>query len=273
LDDKDDIFAPFRQHLAEDEAHMAHERLKSVDPTLNVYAEYADRWSGGSRALGGDSTRMKEMVAQDATNKMVRKQDDARVSHVLSLAREVNRHASHVLDGSLEDLKDDNDPKTSIALAISIEAARKKKLEDKKKDPIDLQMEMWKSRAGSGLDDLKQRKEMATIPLSISDRTVFFRMNERVVSQQLSKMKINQVENPIDSIRKVDSGFLMDVPYSSSNARKVLEEFAMIDSEGTLSEFGPSGLTASLSGPQESMGSVMTVGFILLSKSLLLRFF
>ena len=261
-DDKDDIFAPFREHVDEEETAMARSRLLIVDPTLDLFSEYVGaRWAGGSRSMGADTSRSDEAIAP-ATAKLK------------SLANELNRHSFHVLDGPIGDAADDGSMST-VALAASLEAARKKHASVERDTPNDEevaeQRALYKLRASSDLADLRGRREERTIPLSISDEMAFLRINRMDGGNLQAEgpeanggargAKRGDVAMEDASSFAVDPSALVPVPYNLPRPEKALEEFCAMDSERFVKEFGTAGLTAASVSPEEAMGGVMVEFF------------
>lgn len=266
-DDKDDIFAPFRQHILEEEARLAQSKMNNVDPTLNLFAEYGDRWGGGSRSLGAGSSRTEETPASASTGG-AGKEDGIRAAH--TLANDLNRHSLHVLDGPMGDVMNENE--SSVSMAAHVEAARKKHLNAPVPSSGD---EIWKVRASSDLVDLRGLKTRDNLPLNITDKSVFRRMNESVaVAHDLEQADL-QEQGPQKQELVIQPDALFEAPYYINSAVRVLEEFSMADNESIAREFGGSGISAAIIGPEESMGSVMVEFFRLeaLKTNELLRHF
>ena len=263
-EDKDDIFAPFREHVDEEETAMARSRLHNVDPTLDLFSEYVGaRWAGGSRSLGADTSRSDEAVAP-ATAKLK------------SLANELNRHSFHVLDGPIGDAADDGNMST-VAMAASLEEARKKHasmerdaLNDEERAE---QIALYKMRASSDLADLRGKQPERTIPLSIVDKVAFLRINKKSSEDNDGVAAKGPAEGGVgdgqkgDVVMKDVSSFAVDptslvpVPYYLSEPEKALEEFCAMDSERFVKEFGTAGLSAASVSPEEAMGGVMVEFF------------
>lgn len=266
-EDKDDIFAPFRQHILEEEARLAQSKLNNVDPTLNLFAEYGDRWGGGARSLGAGSSRTEETPVTTAVGGVGR-EDGSRAAH--TLANDLNRHSLHVLDGPMGDAVNENE--SSVSMAVHVEAARKKHLNATVSSSGD---EIWKVRASSDLEDLRGVKARDNLPLNISDKSVFRRMNESAaVAHDLERTDL-QEQGPQKQDLAIQSNELFEAPYYVNSAVRVLEEFSMADNESVVREFGGSGISAAIIGPEESMGSVMVEFFRLeaLKTNELLRHF
>jgi hypothetical protein len=271
-DDKDDIFAPFREHMDEEETAMARARLLNVDPTLDLFSEYVGaRWSGGLRSMGADTLRSDEAIAP-ATAKLK------------SLANELNRHSFHVLDGPIGDAADDGSMST-VALAASLEAARKKHATVERDalndEEVAEQRALYKLRASSDLADLRGKQAERTIPLSINDDMAFLQINRADGDGRSLRAKVpnkakggargakdardggqdGDVEMKDDSPFSVDPLALVPVPYNMLYPEKALEEFCAMDSERFVKDFGTAGLSAASISPEEAMGGVMVEFF------------
>jgi hypothetical protein len=269
VEDKDDIFAPFRKHIWEEESRISMSRLGNVDPTLNLFAEYGDRWGGGTRFLGSDASRSDEPIPSSISQSLD-------THSVKTLANELNRHSLHVLDGPLGDSIHPSDSSiSSVALAATIEAARKRHLErdEKNKNVIQgYEKEIWKYRASSDLEDLRGSTETGSIPLSIKDKTGFGMLTDtadgrnRTQKSQPAKLDPDVHLNPSN---------LFDATLQLTSPLAALEEFCMMGSEIFVKEFGASGISAASIGPEDSMGSVMVDFFRLeaLKTNELLRHF
>ena len=268
VEDKDDIFAPFRKHIWEEESRLSLSRLGNVDPTLNLFAEYGDRWGGGSRFLGADASRSDEPMPSNISN-------PTDTHSVKTLANELNRHSLHVLDGPLGDSIHPSDSSiSSVALAATIEAARKRHLEnDANRNAIPgYEKELWKYRASSDLEDLRGSTEMGAIPLSIKDKTGFGMVTDTTDDRK----RIQESQSAkLDHEVHLDPSSLFDATWQLTSPLEALEQFCMIGSEIFVKEFGASGLSAASIGPEESMGSVMVEFFRLeaLKTNELLRHF
>ena len=252
MTDKDDIFAPFREHVRQEEANAAKSRIDTVDPTLNLFAEYSDRWSGGTRVMG--APQLEETVPI-----LERRKDDIS-RHILSLANEVNRHGSHVLEGSFADvLSDTADPSSStMTLATTVEAARMK--HQQKNGHGDDTEELYRYRASSGLEDLHVQRADPVFPLNIKDSSAYTKMNSKVEAvEQLEISKTASGATIQEHIQHIDSAALAPVPYKSTNMVSVLGEIATADSNLDIENFGPLGYSSVHMTPEESMGSAMTV--------------
>ena len=265
-DDKDDIFAPFREHMDEEEEALARARLLNVDPTLDLFSEYVGaRWAGGSRSMGVDNSRSDEAIAP-ATAK------------VKSLANELNRHSFHVLDGPIGDAADDGSMST-VALAASLEAARKKhtslERDAQSEEESAEKRALYKMRAASDLADLRGKQAERTISLSINDDMAFLRINRSdegngpLQDKRAKEAKGGargggrgrDVKMKDASSFSVDPSALVPVLYYLPNSEKALEEFCAMDSEQFVEEFGTAGLSAASVSPQEAMGGVMVEFF------------
>ena len=105
LEDSDDIFAPFRKQLAREAASKARALVKNVDPTVDLTAEIADRYSERIRGI--------DVPHEERLTDIGRSRDDidesllaeeTTIGTLESLAHEVNRHAAQVLEGAPEGL-------------------------------------------------------------------------------------------------------------------------------------------------------------------------
>lgn len=260
-DDKDDIFAPFRQHITEQELKSSRSKLSNVDPTLNLFAEYGDRWGGGSRILGADTSRSDEAIPMHL--KPHEDQMNARYDGIKSLPSELNRHSFHVLDGPIEDsLSLEDSTISSVSLAAALEAARKKHLDEARGTSEIADENLWKYRASSDLEDLRAHPERRTLPLSIRDKSVFG-LGASAGSTSPGKDEKDSGKESISKnvLLSLNSTNLLEVPYPLTTPLNALEEFCMMDSEAFVKEFGPSGFAAATASPKEAMGSVMTEFF------------
>jgi hypothetical protein len=254
-EDKDDIFAPFRKRLDEEESAVAKSRLSQVDPTLDLFSEYVGaRWAGGSRSLGADTSRSDEAI-----------QPSSAAMKLKSLANELNRHSYHVLDGPIGDGMD-NACVSTVAMAASLEEARNKHLSQEKNSSIDTsdrndQKELHKYRASSDLADLRGRQTAQTIPLSIHNKLAFLRLKSDQKDQPHIITQKDSNTRQKDSSYSVDPLALLPVPYTTAKPAEALEEFCAMDSEAFVREFGVSGFSAVNIGPEEAMGSVMVEFF------------
>ncbi len=269
-EDKDDIFAPFREHLDEEASAMDRTMLRNVDPTLDLFSEYVgSRWSGGSRSMGADTKRSDEAVAR-ATAKLK------------SLANDLNRHSIHVLDGPIVDLdaetmrKDKLTTEEAIALATSVDAARKELEQAKGSAGVDANVEqdaVHKMRAASDLADLRGERVIHTVPLSINDKMAFLRIKNRKDEgagkgpERVEEGEGGEGGKPRDITMRdavefeVDPWALVPVPYELNGSNKALEEFCAMDSARFVEEFGPAGLAAASVSPENALGGVMVEFF------------
>ena len=259
-DDKDDIFAPFRQHITEQESEICLSRLNNVDPTLNLFAEYGDRWGGGSRILGADTSRSDEAIPEHL--KQQAGKSNNRV--VKSFANELNRHSFHVLDGPIGESPNlEDSTMSSVSLAAALEEARKKHLDSSSKTNAEEHPDIWKYRASSDLEDLRGHSKMQTLPLSIRDKSVYGRIanDPSSLTQNKSHIPDSRVDQVNDLLSiQLDSSRLLEEgrDHSSPSCLTALEEFSMMDSEAFVKEFGASGFSAATVKPEDAMGSVMT---------------
>jgi len=246
-----DIFAPFRQYALEEEAKLSKSKLEKVDPTLNLMAEYGERWSGGNRVLGCDQMRSAEVGTLEKMEGGKAKPGNDDVSF---LANDINRHACHVLDGSLDVLGETTTQNgvSSASLAASIEEARKKYLS--KESEMELKKEIWKTRASSGLQDLSEKFRPEALPLSIHDKSVFSQ-----ISNGEGAVNGNQLNSSSQIHIHIDSGSLLDeTEINHEKYIQVLEEFATADNEMTSKDFGSLDYLSSITSSEETMGSVMS---------------
>lgn len=108
LNEGDTIFAPFSRQLAEQESIRGKSRMESVDPGVNLAAEFADRWgrSGFGSVHGGEGDGVTDHPMSNTTQYTSNHAPDAsstpRTTAFDSIARELNRHAARVLDGPPE---------------------------------------------------------------------------------------------------------------------------------------------------------------------------
>jgi hypothetical protein len=249
--DEGDIFAPFRQYALEEETKLSKSKLEKVDPTLNLMAEYGERWSGGSRVLGCDQIRSAEVGTFEKMEVAKAKPGKHAVSF---LANEINRHASHVLEGSLEVLNESETQKgvSSASLAASIEEARKKHLTNEETE-LELKKEIWKSRASSGLQDLSGKSKINLLPLSIHDKSVFCQISGGTGTIHGNQDSSSQIHVHIDS-----GSLLNKTEMTHEKCIQVLGEFATADNETTSKEFGSFDYISSITSSEETMGSVMS---------------
>lgn len=246
-----DIFAPFRQYALEEETKLSKSKLEKVDPTLNLMAEYGERWSGGSRVLGCDQIRSAEVGTFEKMEVAKAKPGKDAVSF---LANEINRHASHVLDGSIEIVNESatqNDI-SSASLAASIEAARKKYL-TKEDTELELKKEIWRSRASSGLQDLSGKSKSNLLPLSIHDKSVFSQISKGTDTIHGNRNSSSQIH------LHINSGSLLDkTEMEHGKCVQVLGEFATADNEIASEGLGSLDYLSSITSSEETMGSVMS---------------
>lgn len=262
VDDKDDIFAPFRQHITEQESEISLSRLKNVDPTLDLFAEYGDRWGGGTRIFGADTARSDEAIPEHLRSRA----NETQSIHtgVKTFANELNRHSFHVLDGPIGDSHSLDETVSSVSLAAALEAARKKHLAKGHAKESKPEPNLWKHRASSGLEDLRGHSSVQTLPLSIKDISAYERMaNESSYSLEKKGKEYNNDSNQFSDLSslQIDPSNLLEVPYSPLSSLVALEEFCMMDGEAFVKEFGASGFSAATVNPEEAMGSVMTEFF------------
>lgn len=261
IDDKDDIFAPFRQHITEQESLISLQKLNNVDPTLNLFAEYGDRWGGGSRILGADTLRSDEAIPEHMKDSADKCGD--KYHRIKTLANELNRHSFYVLDGPIGETPNLGDSNmSSVSMAAALESARSKHLN---KERSKVNPSVWKYRASSDLEDLRGHSENQTLPLSLKDKSAFGRVihDATNLAQDVSTSNMETEDNHIISLCSLplDSSNLLEVPYPSLSSLNSLEEFCMMDSEAFVKEFGSSGFSAAMMKPQDAMGSVMTEFF------------
>lgn len=251
LEDTDDLFAPFRRQLAESEASAAKAKIPSVDPSVNLVAEFGDRWTGGFGPL--THTGSEEGVTP-SFQKELRPVD--------TIAHELNRHAAQVLAGAPEglpgDLPDDSD---TASIAARVAAAITKRPIVKEHSMQDPSSAAYGGNLASGLEDLTLDESPQVVPLNIRDPRSYFgaTSESKAEGAAIEPMAVQPTTAPLDVLADIDPFALSDPPCQPSAALNALLDIVRDEDEALIAEFGPVAATVMGTHPKNAMGSVMIV--------------
>jgi len=201
LDEGDELFAPFKRQLIEQEAAASKLKIKNVDPTVNLVAEFGDRFGSGEFGIGqsvvndgelqpsGNHINAPSGGVADGENTMIKRGEGGgggKGSLLESLAHDLNRHSAQVLGGALDTLPIDDDSiggdtatiAAKVAAAVQGQAGRRKTAggagavgeEEVSKEVL----EEWQARAASALEDLALESKDEVVPLDIKDPRAYF---------------------------------------------------------------------------------------------------
>lgn len=290
LEDPDDIFAPFKRQILEEEAATAKRKVGYVDPTVNLVAEFGEKWTSplfggglgwahtGSEDGAGASTlfvnsngNFHGTASTTASGPRAQRVQD-------SIAHDVNRHAAQVLDGTVVDLSADQDADASqhkdtasiaaeVASAIQLLHARKAR--QPREDGILLNLNLHST--ASALDDLSLENDRSRINTTVlpppKPPAALFGDQERLGLDKMERCTVGEGGPDIDAVLEVlnsiDASALSN-PFSvkdsnHSTALEVLLEVGRDEDEALLSEYGTYASLALTQHPQSALGSVMIV--------------
>lgn len=301
VEDEEDIFAPFRKQLAEQRTKEAEKQMKIVDPAFNVAAAAAEGWSGGfgtvhssmddagfaAARVPADGPSSKEGYGMNEGKKL------RHSSMLVSIARDVNRHAANVLEGALEGLsihKDggvemngsgpqDGVTENAASIAARVAAAQQAKRALKSKTvAIDETPDIGgrevdvegRSHAVPALDDLTEERPQQVIPLTIKDPRRYFESMKADTSLVLNPKTLKKRGTTSCSIAphrqtpilSIDPSALPNPPYTSSTALQAMIDIGRghtMDEESSVSEYGLLAASVMTTHPQDALGSVMVV--------------
>ena len=195
LDLGDELFAPFRRQLAEQEAKEAKSKIRFVDPTVNLVAGSGERWGVMGMGGGGGDEDTLLRHRQEQEQQMGGGTGSTAIA-IESLARDLNRHSAHVLEGALDGLEDDEEgdgrgtkvPRDTAAIAAQVAVAIQRHASksnagasgssavDKNVAVDEERLQEWRERAVSALEDLSLEKDtlLETVPLDVRDPRAYF---------------------------------------------------------------------------------------------------
>lgn len=269
LDEGDELFAPFRRQIAEQEAAANKSRMKSVDPTVNLVAEFGERWSTGDFGVG-QSAANGEAAPSMAANAAARASGKpSGASAVESLARDLNRHSAQVLEGALDGLPEEGATGDTVAIAQKVAAAvqshAKAHKTDTQKEVSKELLEEWQARAASALEDLTLENKTETVPLEVRDQRAYFGAVagtagaiNKTVSSTAGK-KNASAEEFSQALGGVDATALPNPPCDPNLAMIALMEVGRDADDVLVKQFGPLAAAAMGKHPKDALGSVMVV--------------
>ena len=288
LEDSDDIFAPFRRQIAEETAEKSRKLVRTVDPTVNLLAEYGDRYTESISGLYPMTSEKGDSYAGGVP-----------ITNLESIAHDINRHGAQVLEGPPEGIMitekysngggntgaykakehDAGGPKDSISIAArvaeSLNKAQTKRGEHSKNGKTEEQQtlyrnecsKIWKDRATSGLEDLTLEEKPNYEPLRISDPRSYFASKSMALGgngatplDQMNEEKL--ISNILVSLRMVNVESLRIPPCNPAHAMEATLDAFKEDDFGLTEEFGPSASTALLKDPRKELTGVMLVGAV-----------
>ncbi|KAL4434287.1 hypothetical protein ABPG75_000728 [Micractinium tetrahymenae] len=192
-EDEDELFAPFRKSLQEQERQRAKAEVGRVDPTVNLAADAGEHFASGGFGSARDGTRDPAAAL--------------RSTHLGAIARDINRHAAVVLGGApdaLDRLREGStggagggaaaadtariaaalaEQQTAAAKAAAARAAKGKAPvggaaaagQGEAEEVSPERLAEWQTRAASALDDLRlDDRESSYMPLNIQDPRAYF---------------------------------------------------------------------------------------------------
>ncbi|KAH7623291.1 hypothetical protein Ndes2526B_g01715 [Nannochloris sp. 'desiccata'] len=300
LDEGDELFAPFKRQLVEQEAAASKLKIKNVDPTVNLVAEFGDRFGSGEFGIGQSAVNNGEqfpsrmsITAPESGSGVnagklykTRRGDSSggRGSLLESLAHDLNRHSAQVLGGALDGLPDDDDSiggdtatiAAKVAAAVQGHAGRSVKADgaeaggaaDGGEEVSKEILEEWQARAASALEDLTLENKAEMVPLDIKDPRAYFGtaagcgdyLSKTTTAATAAKKKLKKREN-VFSFTSIDSAALQNPPCPSELARSALFEVGREEDADLIRQFGPMAAVAMGKHPKDALGSVMVEFF------------
>jgi len=299
LDEGDELFAPFKRQLVEQEAAESKLKIKNVDPTVNLVAEFGDRFESEGFGIGqsvgsnGEVQPSKNNINAPrrdggANDKNTMTKDGVGRGFLLeSLAHDLNRHSAQVLGGALDGLPDDDDyvnivgDTATIAakVAAAVQAGTRRKTaggvagargEEEVSKKV---LEEWQARAASALEDLTLESKAEMVPLDIKDPRAYFgaaaggeddlsktTTTTTTTTAAAAKKKIKRAENAF-SFTLVNSSALHNPPCPPELALSALFEVGREENEDLIKQFGPIAAVAMGKHPKDALGSVMVEFF------------
>lgn len=293
LEDPDDIFAPFKRQLLEEEAASAKRKIGYIDPTVNLVAEFGEKWTSplfggglGSAHTGSEDGPGATGIGIASTNASAKSAATAlRVEE--SIAHDINRHAAQVLDGTLLDLGADRDdtsqPKDTASIAAEVATAIQLLHSRKAGQPQGDSSLLNLRTTAAALEDLsletdderRLRSGMTIVQLPPPKPPAeLFGDGERLYSDKTGnigmvgqggpgKDVIVKVLNSVDAFALSDPFISLGKASSRDNgsaaAFEVLLEVGRDEDENLLAEFGTLASLALTQHPQGALGSVMIV--------------
>ncbi|KFM26143.1 putative RNA polymerase II transcription factor B subunit 1-1 [Auxenochlorella protothecoides] len=244
-DFEDEVFGPFRRQIALQEAARARGRMQEVDPTLNLEAAQGEQYAMLQRSEGAE----------------------AGLGAAGYLAKDLNRHAALVLEGTPEgvlDLAGDGDGPSShdtaaiaTRLAASQAGASRTAAREPRGEPL--------RHRDHGLEDLRGPEQAPClpyitrfssasswqapgIPLNIRDPAAYYRAGAPAVdgaatpeSEPMSTLRDpgDHTPTPLSAVlRSIDPTALPLCPCDPALARAVLEELSAGTDAGLAARFG-----------------------------------
>uniref|UniRef100_A0A1D1ZT29 BSD domain-containing protein n=1 Tax=Auxenochlorella protothecoides TaxID=3075 RepID=A0A1D1ZT29_AUXPR len=227
-DFEDEVFGPFRRQIALQEAARARGRMQEVDPTLNLEAAQGEQYAMLQRSEGAE----------------------AGLGAAGYLAKDLNRHAALVLEGTPEgvlDLAGDGDGPSShdtaaiaTRLAASQAGASRTAAREPRGEPL--------RHRDHGLEDLRGPEQAPGIPLNIRDPAAYYRAGAPAVdgaatpeSEPMSTLRDpgDHTPTPLSAVlRSIDPTALPLCPCDPALARAVLEELSAGTDAGLAARFG-----------------------------------
>ena len=290
LDAGDDLFAPFRRQVAQQEATAAAAKIRSIDPTVNLVADFGERWSTGEFGSGQSTATGAAGVSSAPTT------GKTAPGFLESLSHDLNRHAAQVLGGSLTELPEDGAIAGDTA-TIAAKVAAAVQHQAKRSEQQNLQgggssksgksgggggeeiskevLAEWQARAASALEDLSLESTVEVVPLDIQDPRAYFgssaASNTTTTTAATMKKKESHkhLENSAEAatvagfnfLDAINASALPNPPCSPSTATAALLEAGRDQDEGVLRQFGPVAAAAMGKHPKDALGSVMVEFF------------
>lgn len=265
LDEGDTLFAPFRRQLAEQETAQAKAKIKAVDPGVNIAADFGEQWGGGgfgSLHGGAEGSRAQSSKPSTALD---------------SIARELNRHAAQVLDGTPAGLEggegsDEGTAAIAARVAAAVQAQSKAKGGAAAKNQAEADAALakeWQARAVSGLEDLSLHAAPDVVPLHIQDPRAYFggsgadaQPAHGLPDTDKSAEADGFVKNKAavsDMLQRIHARALANPPCDTAAAAAALLEVGRDEDETLVAEFGEVASMAMGTAPEKALGSVMVV--------------
>ncbi len=296
LDEGDELFAPFKRQIMEQEAALSKLKIKNVDPTVNLVAEFGDGFSSGEFGIGQSAVNNGERPPGNNNNtsggsieKSTGKKVGGGGSLLESLAHDLNRHSAQVLGGAIDGLPNDDGSiggdtasiAAKVAAAVQGQAAARAKEEggggagggggggqEVSKEVL----EEWQARAASALEDLTLENKAEMVPLDIRDPRAYFGTTAGTAGTaaagdnkaKLEKILIKKAETDKEeqfSFTEIDFSALNNPPCPPDLALSALFEVGREENEDLIRQFGPIAAVAMGKHPKDALGSVMVEFF------------
>ena len=275
LDEGDELFAPFKRQLAEQQAAAAKTRLKSVDPTVNLVAEFGERWSTGEFGVGQSVVNGEGKPTMPASGAVLGKSSTGGGGSALeSLARDLNRHSAQVLEGALEGLTEEGTAGDTVSIAEKVAAAvqnyaKVHKTTSESEVSKEL-LEEWQTRAASALEDLTLDNKAEMVPLDVRDQRAYFGRGAAIAERALETITMAPGDDKKgtegvrsvgfeQSLSRIDATALPNPPCDPSMASAALMEVGGDEDDALVKRFGPVAAAAMSKHPKDALGSVMVV--------------